>query len=47
MDEAEGIYRGEVLAIFGALSEIYTDTGRILAILGHEEDSGEAEEMDS
>ena len=47
MEEAEGIYRGEVLAMMGALADIYTDTSRILSILGDEEDDGEAQEMDS
>lgn len=47
MDEAESIYRGEVLAMIGALADIYTDTSRILAILDPEEDDGEAQEMDS
>ena len=46
MDEEQGIYRGEVLAIMGALADIYTDTGRILANLRDEEDDGEGE-MDS
>ena len=46
MDEAEGIYRGEVLAMMGALADIYNDTGKILAIPDPEEDDGE-EEMDS
>ena len=47
MDEALGIYRGEVLAMMGALADIYSDTSRILAILEGEEDDGEAQEMDS
>ena len=47
MDEDQGIYRGEVPAIMGALADIYADTSRILAILDPEEDDGEAKEMDS
>lgn len=48
MEEARGIYRGEVLAILGALADIYTDTSRILQVLGEDdEDDDEPEEMDS
>ena len=48
MDEQAGIYRGEVVAIMGALADIYADTSRILDILENDgEDSGEAEEMDA
>jgi hypothetical protein len=47
VEEAEGIYRGEVLAMMGALADTYTDTSRILAILDPEEDDGETQEMDS
>jgi len=47
VDEAQGIYRGEVLAMMGALADIYVDTGRILAILGDEEDGDEEEEVDA
>jgi len=47
MDEEQGIYRDEVRVMMGALADIYVDTGRILAILGDEEDDDEAEEMDS
>ena len=46
MDEEQGIYRGEVLVMMGALADIYTDTSKILAILDPEEDYGE-EETDS
>jgi hypothetical protein len=48
MSEPHGIYRGEVLAIMGALADIYAATTRILDILeedGMEDD--EEEEMDS
>ena len=33
--------------MMGALADIYVDTGRILAMLGDEEDGDEEEEMDS
>ena len=47
MGEEQGIYRGEVLAMMGALADIHTDAGRILTILDPEEDDGETQEMDS
>src|SRR5688500_11433977 len=48
VDEPQGSYRGEVLAIMGALADIYTDTSRILAALGENgEEEDEPEEMDS
>ena len=47
MDEEQGIYRDEVRLIMGALADVYVDTGRILAILGDEEEGGEEEEMDT
>lgn len=47
MGEEQGIYRKEVRLMMGAIADIYTDTGRILAILGDEEVDDEAEEMDS
>ena len=47
MDEPKGIYRGEVLAIMGSLADIYVDTGRILQLLGYEEDDDEPEEVDT
>jgi hypothetical protein len=47
MDEPQGIYRGEVMAIMGALADIYADTSTILAILGGEADEDEEEEVDS
>ena len=46
MDEEQGIYRGEVMTMMGALADIYADTGRILAILGDEEEGDEEEEVD-
>jgi hypothetical protein len=47
MDEERGIYRGEVLAMMGALADIQADTIEILAILRGEEENDEAEEMDA
>jgi hypothetical protein len=48
VDEVQGIYRGEVLVIMGALADIYADTSRILDILQeNDEDDDEAEEVDS
>jgi len=48
VDEEEGIYRGEVMAIMGALADISSDTMRILAILrGDDEEEDDDEEMDS
>jgi hypothetical protein len=47
MHEAEGIYRGEVLAIMGALADIQSDTLRIRALLDdaeETEDDGEEDE---
>jgi hypothetical protein len=47
MDEAQGIYRGEVLAIMGALADIQFDTLRIRALLDdaeEAEDDGEEDE---
>ena len=47
VDEESGIYRGEVMAMLGALADIYTDTTEIVAILrGYGEDD-EGEEMDT
>jgi len=48
MDEEAGIYRDEVLEIFGALADISSDTMRILAILdGEDEEGSEDEEVES
>jgi hypothetical protein len=47
VDEEQGIYRGEVLAIMIALADINASTRAILAILGDDEDDGEEEEVDS
>ena len=48
MSGEEGIYRGEVIAIMGALADISNDTLRILAILrGDDEEDDEEEEVDT
>ena len=48
MDEEEGIYRSEVLDIFGALADISSDTVQILAILrGEDEEEDADEEVDA
>jgi hypothetical protein len=47
VDEEQGIYRGEVMAMMFALADIQTDTGKILAILGDEEEGDEEEEVDT
>ncbi|MBD0330659.1 MAG: hypothetical protein ICV64_11225 [Thermoleophilia bacterium] len=47
MEEPQGIYRGEVLVIMGALADIYADTQGILAVLRDEGDDEESEEVDS
>jgi hypothetical protein len=47
MDEPQGIYRGEVLAIMGALADTHANTLRILQLLEEDsEDDEEPEEMD-
>jgi len=46
MDEEQGIYRGEVLTIMGALADVQANTRAILALLGDDEDEDEAEEVD-
>jgi hypothetical protein len=47
VDEERGIYRSEVMDIFGALADISTDTLEILAILrrNDEEEDDEEEEV--
>ena len=47
VDEEQGIYRGEVLAIMIALADIHANTRAILAILDSDEEDDEAEEVDS
>jgi hypothetical protein len=45
MEEEQGIYRDEVMEIFGALADISSDTVQILAILrGEDEEDDDAEE---
>lgn len=45
MEDEQGIYRDEVMEIFGALADISSDTVQILAILrGDEEENEDAEE---
>jgi hypothetical protein len=48
VDKAQGIYRGEVYTIMGALSDIFTDTQEILAILkGYDGEDDGTEEVDA
>lgn len=48
VDEPQGIYRGEVLAIMGALADTHANTLRILQILEEDgEDDEEPEEVDT
>lgn len=50
VDEEQGIYRDEVLEIFGALADISSDTVQILAILRDDDEEGddaEEEPLDS
>ena len=50
MDEEQGIYRDEVMEVFGALADISSDTLQILEILRgdeEEDDYGEEEPLDS
>ena len=48
VDEEAGIYRGEVIAIMGALADVAADTAAIRAILSDEDDDDEeAEEKDT
>ena len=46
MNEDEGIYRGEVLVIMGALADIAVDTRKIRAILESYDEDGDEEEED-
>jgi hypothetical protein len=43
VEEEQGIYRGEVLAIMGALSDIDNDTTRSRLLLDEEDADGEEE----
>jgi hypothetical protein len=50
MDDEQGIYRDEVIEIFGALADISSDTFQILEILrgdDEEDDDGEEGPLDS
>jgi hypothetical protein len=47
VDEEEGIYRSEVLDMFGALADISSDTVQILAILRGEDEEEDDEEVDT
>ena len=44
VEDETGIYRGEVIAIMGALADVSADTAAILAILAGEEDEEEEED---
>ena len=46
MDEERGIYRDEVMEIFGALADISSDTVQILAILRGDEDEEEEDDAE-
>jgi hypothetical protein len=46
VDEALGIYRGEVLAIMGALADVNANVLRILRYIEGEDDGEEEEEED-
>jgi hypothetical protein len=46
--DEQGITRGEVMDIFGALADVSSDTPQILAILrGEEEEDDDSEEVDA
>jgi hypothetical protein len=48
VEDEQGIYRSEVMDIFGGLADISSDTLQILSILGgHDEEDDEEEEMDT
>ena len=44
VDEEQGIYRGEVITMMGALSDIYVDVRRILGYIEGDDDEEEEEE---
>jgi hypothetical protein len=46
VNEEQGIYRGKVLAMIGALADINAGTAEILAILRDEDDDDEEEETE-
>ena len=45
VDEARGIYRGEVLAIIGALADLKSDVGRLLWLAEGGDDEEEEEDL--
>jgi hypothetical protein len=48
VEEEQGLYRSEVMDIFGALADISSDTVQILRILrGEDEEDDEEEEVDA
>jgi hypothetical protein len=48
VEEEHGIYRSEVMDIFGALADISSDTVQILRTLrGEDEEDDEEEEVDT
>ena len=44
MDEEQGIYRGEVITIMGALADVHVKVDRILAYIEGDDDEAEEEE---
>ena len=46
MDEEQGIYRGEVMAIMGALGDLHVKVDRLLAYVEGDDDGREEEEED-
>ena len=44
MEEEQGIYRGEVMTMMGALADIRVDVSRILAYIEGDDGEEEAEE---
>lgn len=47
MDEETGIYRGEVLTIMAALSEVVANTRTIMQLLSEEDDEEEEDRPDA
>ena len=45
MDDEQGIYRGEVLAMMGAIADIDVNVRQILRILEGDEDEEEEEDL--
>ena len=44
MEEEQGIYRGEVITMMGALADIHVKVSRILAYVEGDDDEEETEE---